>query len=371
MKMTTTKKVIGSSAAQTHSQRTKALRGRLLQCAAVSAAAWAAVTSPAHAAIPPECDVDGDLTNATITCQVPDPDALEAVTVLGDNQAVIIGSADVPTTLQTADPVGIGVNGGGNQSVIIASGSSVESISGSDIEMSTGGINGFVLVNAQGPVTGRTNGIVASNLSDGNSNIQVDAVTGNGEDGIFLQHFSTGVAIIDADGPISGGTNGVRIETDATSGQVRVSASQTIQGGETGVLIARGGAQTDTSASLVDVAGGSIGVLINGGSGNTNLELSGRISGEEIGALVLGIGSLDVSLNDVESGGSGVQILTDADGSGEMRFASDGTIAGDDVGIFAIHAGAGKRFSMSTTSNPPAARRLKSRLPTPIRPILP
>ncbi|MEO0688711.1 MAG: autotransporter outer membrane beta-barrel domain-containing protein [Pseudomonadota bacterium] len=322
------------------------LRGRLLQCAAASAAAWALVPTAAHAAIPPECDEEMDPN--IVTCVVPAPDTVGQVDVTQDNTTIIIGDSDTPTLVETVFGDGVVLTGDGSQTIILGPNSSINTENGSGIVItgegllsvvtgadssifSVGGIgidanaqgaNGALNLNLSGDVSGQFVGIRLANqgIAAGDLVLVVNSgaqIRGFERDGIEALSISGDMTINATGASVRGGTNG--INAGASTGIIDIRTGDVVGDTEDGIFLLTGDNVDDV---FVDTTAGSI---------------TGRDDGIFID-IDAPDASLEVRTADVTGvNGNGIEI--DNEGSSITLASTGGSISADETGILLTHTG--------------------------------
>lgn len=306
-------------------------KDRLLQCAAASAAAWAMTSTPAHAAIPPECDVQ--VNPNIIDCVVAAPGTLEPVEITQDNTTIIIGDDNIPTTLVAAAGNAVELNGNGAQTVIVNDGSIINALNGGGISLTGEGLlsvftgenslasangvgigdgitviaDGAININALGNVTGFSDAIIARNDGAGAitvttagqvtslNNIGIAAV--NSVNGTNLTIDTSGDAVSAPNAAIRGVNNGSGVLSITTADLT------SLIGGNVGIS-----AENEGTDAIIDTTAGSInatrrGIVIeNTGSGDTTVLTADINAGLRDGITVRTADTTDVVLVDSQAG---------------------------------------------------------------------
>lgn len=322
------------------------LRGRLLQCAAASAAAWALVPTAAHAAVPPECD-EQNAPNI-ITCVVPAPDEVGPIEVDQDNTTIVIGDANTPTTVLSNGVAAIDLDGNGAQTVIVNRESVVSSLNDTAILLT--GDGDLTIVTREGSFVAGTLGSGAGIVAEGAGNIQL-TTEGNvfgSTDGIVSSNSGDGSIIINATGQTTGQTgfgiavlnldSGTDVSIDTVGGAVNA--------GLRGILANNtGSGRLDIATSDVTATSdGSVGIValnegtnltINTREGSVVAELTG-ISAVNTGTGLLSILTADVTAKE----GTAIEASNSEAGDFLRVHTRAGTVTGR-AGIDAANLGSG------------------------------
>ncbi|MEM6826461.1 MAG: autotransporter outer membrane beta-barrel domain-containing protein [Pseudomonadota bacterium] len=381
-----------------HTAYAPSLKGRLLQCAAASAAAWALLPTAAHAAIPPECDEQ--VNPNIISCVVPAPDEVGQIGVNQDNTTIVIGSADTPTTVNTVEDIGIRLFGDGAQTIIVNEGSIVNSETGIGIYhegdallsiftgegslVSGGELSGIKTFNSagdaatnlniQGSVIARLSGISVANNGVGGVNIVARDVTSleskaigsgnNGDGGTnidttggLIQGADGGVLAVDngagsltiATAAVQAGT-GIGIEADKTvGGDVSITSNGAVLGAGDAAISVRqdgtGGVSIVTanvlapSANGIEVMSGanSLGGIVIDSTAGAIRAFNNGIEVDNGGEGLVGISAADISTSE----GKGIEVTLGELSTGVSIDSTAGTINSDATGVWVNNAGVG------------------------------
>ncbi len=174
-------------------------------------------------------------------------------------------------------------------------------------------------INAQGAVSGNTNGIYATNLGSGALSVTTQAVTGTTGFGIFANNSVLGTSLtINAQGAVSGRNAGIRV-TNYGSGAFSI-----------------------TSQAVTSAMG--YGIFANNGAAGTSLTINaqGAVSGGSGGIFASNTGSGDLSLTTQAVTGTTTNgILASNSGAGtDMTINAGGAVSGI-FGIIASNSGTG------------------------------
>lgn len=304
---------------------TPSLRGRLLQCAAASVAAWVMASSPAHAAIPPECDIQ--VNPNIIDCVVAAPGMLGPIDTVQDDTTILIGDANTPTFLNAGADDGVVLTGNGAQTIVLAADSTINAEQGNGIVLSgdglmsiSAGLESFI---AGGDFAGI---VVVANGPNGAINLNLNGDVAGLTAGIDAQSNGAGdVVIIAANGEIRGfNSNGLQAINNAGSDLIVDTSQSSVIGSELG--IAAGNAGTGVvSVTTGDVTGtNSHGIFIQTAGAVSDVLLdstAGSILGGDNG---INLGNFSADAN--------VRIVT-ADVTGEGNFGIAATNVGSDLNI--------------------------------------
>lgn len=332
------------------------LRGRLLQCAAASAAAWVLLPTAAHAAVPPECD-EQNAPNI-ITCVVPEPDEVGPIEVNQDNTTIVIGDADSPTTVRSQLGRAILLSGNGAQTVIVNRDSlvttesqagiridgvgtlSVVTRAGSFVSSTDNPINSYAIfalgegdiqINAEGGLLGAAGGVWAINSGAGSIAITATGpTTGLNNFGISASNSNIGtdIEINTVGGSVTGGGFGIRADNEGSGNLfIKTSDVQSLQADSTAIFAENFGVDLG-----IDTTQGSV-------EGHAGIEANN-----------LGSGSLEILTGDVfASGADGILTATGLDSTTTEIDTTAGVIEAAGHGIFASHSGTGL-ISVTTAS---------------------
>ncbi|MGU3577048.1 autotransporter outer membrane beta-barrel domain-containing protein [Brucellaceae bacterium C25G] len=247
--------------------------------------------------------------------------------------------------------------------------------------MSSAGINAQnyadnLIINTQGNVTGRQEGIKVENFGVGDLSITADGnITGENNAGIDAVNNGVNL-IINAAGDVSGNDYGINAENSG-SGDLTITTSGTVTGQEgTGIYASNDGVNLTINTSG-DVLGDEAGIsasqqgsgdltittsgVVTGGTGidaetglsavkliiNTNDAVVGAETG--INANHQGSGALEITTTSTVTGAEGTGILADIDGlATDLIINAQGAVLGGENGIYAYHNGSGN-LNITTT----------------------
>lgn len=376
------------------------LRGRLLQCAAASAAAWVLLPSAAHAAIPPECDEQ--MNPNLITCVVPEPDTLDPVDVSQDNTTIVIGSTDTPTELVADAENGIVLSGNGAQTVVVNSGSSVASAQGDGIvmegegllstivaadasvlaaggngvEINMNGLDGGIDVLLSGSVLASDDGVRLRNFGDSGETTLVirngASITGQNGNGVDVITIAGGLDIDTSDASVSGEQRGISaavsslggasiltgdvtgaqddgifVEVQAAVGSVLVDSSAgTVTGGANGIQLDNDSTQVSVQITTAGVNGnGANGILVENEGTDLLVDTSaGLVTANGTGLLIeqQGTGETAIQTAAVRANdGAGIEVNASATATDLLVTTDGGLVSGGTFGISLDHDGSG------------------------------
>ncbi|MCT2401174.1 autotransporter domain-containing protein [Novosphingobium mangrovi (ex Huang et al. 2023)] len=317
-------------------------RSRLLVSTAAAACGWAALSSPAAAAVPPECSTSG-VDPIEVDCVVPAPDTVGQIYTTADSAIVRVGTADTPTSVVVAAGDAVIMTGNDQQALQVAAGSSVTSLRGIGALISTGA-SGNIFVTGQGDFTGQTDGVRIFSAGSGGLSFSGHNLTGVTGTGLAINTTAgAGSSVLNVTGTAAGTVDGVHIVDESDSS---VTASfNNVYGGEHGLHVEKtGNGNINISSSGDIVSAGDAAVrIIHQGVGDVDFISTGSIEGDVAIALGHGNGQLTAILNDV-TGNVRTNALLDVDNvtafsgslTGEVwAYAMDGdvTLTTQDVAV--------------------------------------
>ncbi len=185
-----------------------------------------------------------------------------------------------------------------------------------------------------GNASGGTHGIYGSSIGTGDVRIFAEgSVSGIAGTGILAQTAATSAGLgIEAQGDVSGGTNGIFADHSGT-GPLLLTATGTVSGGEIGILALAGPDGTDLTIDAGSVTGGQIGILArNDGSGALAITAAGPVTGTLESGIEASNDTTGTSLSirsegAVRGGEFGIRALNDA--AGPLSIVANGGATGD------------------------------------------
>lgn len=166
--------------------------------------------------------------------------------------------------------------------------------------------------------------------------------------GIYARNAGIGATTLNVAGASSELSSGVtaRVTNAANTGDLRITSTGTVSGGNTGLFAAHYGTGAVTiNAAAVDANAGGNGVFTRSYGAGLSVTASGTIAGATNGVYTVHHGSSDTNINVVDVSG-GTQSAINARHqatvvNGDLNITSTGTLTGNLNGIYALHSGTG------------------------------
>lgn len=244
-------------------------------------------------------------------------------TITADNAAVTMApGASVDTSAGMGSAIVI--TGDGALSFTNTDGDPVRGdLRGLDIQAGNGLPAASIYVQSTQDLIGRTGGIYALNAGIGATTINVAGASSTAGSGIAT-----------------------RVTNGANTGDLRITSTGTISGGNTGLFAAHYGTGAVTiNAATVDASAGGNGVFARSYGTGLSVTASGTVAGATNGVYTVHHGSSDTNIN-VGNVTGGTQSAINARQQaavvgGDLNITSTGTLTGNLSGIYALHSGTG------------------------------
>jgi hypothetical protein len=244
-------------------------------------------------------------------------------TVTANDAAVTMApGASVDTSAGAGSAIVI--SGDGSLSFTNLDGGSIAGASrGLDIQATNGGPAASIYVQSTQNISGGTNGLYSLNSGIGLTNINVAGAAGAAGSGLVS-----------------------RITNGANSGDLRITATGTVSGGNTGLFAAHyGTGAVAINTAAVDATAGGNGVFARSYGAGLSVSASGTAAGATNGVYTVHHGSSDTNINVVDvSGGTQSAINARHQAAvvgGDLNITSTGMLTGNLNGIYALHSGTG------------------------------
>ncbi|WP_373476957.1 hypothetical protein [Sphingorhabdus sp.] len=261
---------------------------------------------------------------------------ITATDVQGDNFGIFANNAGTGTTTITTTGNVVGL---ANTGINVNNAATAGATARGDEDALTVDVNS---------VTGATFGISAVNSGAGSTRITTSGdVTGTSAAGINV--FTSGRLaddlIVEANGIVTGGTNGIQTSNNGV-GSTTIDANANVEGAVTGINAVNGSTAANLFITATDVQGGEDGIFAdNAGTGTTFIETTGNVvglaGGGGAGIEVLNRASagalaradaLTVDANSVTGDAFGISVTNF--GAGSTRVTTSGNVTGtNNVGI--------------------------------------
>lgn len=244
-------------------------------------------------------------------------------TVAANNAAVTMApGASVDTSAGAGSAIVI--SGDGSLSFTNLDGGLIVGASrGLDIQATNGLPAASIYVNATQNFAGGTNGVYALNAGVGTTTINVAGASGTAGSGIAS-----------------------RVTNAANSGDLRITSTGTLSGGNTGLFAAHyGTGAVAINTAAIDATAGGNGVFARSYGTGLSVTASGTVAGANNGVYTVHHGSSDTNIN-VGNVTGGAQSAINARHQaavvgGDLNITSTGTLTGNLNGIYALHSGMG------------------------------
>lgn len=239
-----------------------------------------------------------------------------------------------------------------NAAVTMAPGASVDTSAGMGSAIVITGDGALSFTNTDGdPVRGDLRGL---DIQAGNGLPAASIYVQSTQDligrigGIYALNAGVGTTTINVAGASSTAASGIatRVTNGANTGDLRITSTGTISGGNTGLFAAHYGTGAVTiNAATVDASAGGNGVFARSYGTGLSVTASGTVAGATNGVYTVHHGSSDTNIN-VGNVTGGTQSAINARQQaavvgGDLNITSTGTLTGNLNGIYALHSGTG------------------------------